>query len=156
MPTLKFDRKEEGRESLAILLGKPDLLALEGLFEARGEWEAMKGLSPEELAQQGFLTKVNNFVAEYLPAVCLSHKIGVIEEGKKEPENADLYISRTRGHRGDFSGDEQIEIFVAISETIDELAKGMEKASARAETFREVSVRGNPKPDSDALESPPE
>ncbi len=154
MATLKFER--EGGEKLAILLGKPDLLALEGLFAGRGEWEQMKGLSPEELAQQGFLTKVNDFVAEYLPAVCLSHKIGVIEKGERVPKDADLWISKTRGHRGDFSGDEQIEIFVAISETIDELAKGMEKASARAESFRQVPLRGDIEPHRGPLEPPPE
>ncbi len=153
MPTLKFHREETGKD-LVILIGKPDLLALEGLFEARGEWEQMKGLTPEELAKEGFLRKINDFVAEYLPLVCLSHKIGVIEKGEKKPEDADFWVSKTKGFRGEFSGDEQIEIFVAISETIDELAKGMEKASARAEKFREISIRRDPQPDSEPLESP--
>lgn len=133
-------RLEREGKTIELRFAPPDLLTLDDIARDNEKWESLKSSTPEERAKSGFLRELNDFVAKYAATLCTTHVIGVIENGVKRPENADLYISRTAGHRSDFSAAEQMQIFMTIMKDLDSVAKGLEEWSAKADTFRQASL----------------
>ncbi len=147
--------KDDGTEE-TLLFARPDLVVLDDISSSQDDWEEMRDLTREELTKKGMMKKINAFLADVAPPLCVSHKIGVIENGKRDPEDADFYISLTKRIRGDFAADQEIMIFLAIMMTVDQIGKDLEEGMKAAEKFLPVVDGDSDRPSIESIGTPPE
>lgn len=125
---------------LILRFARPDFLMMDEIQEAMEAW---RDAGKEGKAPKGFFKEAAEFLGKYAPPLCFTTKLGVISDGgKREPEDAEYFLSAASGHLGDFDAPAQMEMFLAIAKSVEEVGTAVSEVAARLETFREPPVPG--------------
>lgn len=81
-----------GKET--IRLARPDLLDMDEINARQEEWQKLTKKAKEGITPPGLFKDINEFLSRYVPALSLTHTIGVIDGG--EIPEADFYIVTSR------------------------------------------------------------
>lgn len=135
-----------------LRLARPDLLDMDAINEKNEEWRGLIEKVKEGETPPGFFRDINDLLARYVPSLCYTHKIGVIEDGGDLPD-ADFFlvvgrdVKLTReivAKRLDIVA--LMDMFLGIMESVASVSTAVEAETASKAPFRGPSVleRGGP------------